>query len=102
MTMVTIKGVDVDFRPLTAEQAARLQLICTALGLPDYCSFRACRRSRRCATRQVICYQALRHEINAIVDPIFNQRLAQGPQDDGVEPPEAPPTGRVAPRSASR
>ena len=102
MTMVTIKGVEIDFRPMTASQAALWQRVCTALGLHHYCSFRACRRAHRCATRQVLCHQALRHEINAIVGPVLRERLAKTaevndglPVRDRQTPPE--PSGSDRP-----
>ncbi len=77
MPMVTIKGTEIDFRPMSQEVTAVLRQICTELGLATYCPFRACRRAHRCATRQVICYQALRQEINAIIKPALQERLAK-------------------------
>ncbi len=77
MPMVTIRGEEVDLRPMTREQAAIYRQICTELNLHEYCPFRACRRAHRCATRQVLCHQVMRQEINAIVTPIFQEQLAK-------------------------
>jgi hypothetical protein len=96
MTMVTIRGDQIDLRPMTPVTAAILRQICTELGLPSHCPFRACRRHRRCATKQVLCHQALRQEINAIVMPLLRERLAAGPEADD-EAAVTPVTGRVAP-----
>jgi hypothetical protein len=96
MPMVTIKGEEIDFRPMTREQAALWQQICTELGLHDYCSFRACRRAHRCATRQVLCHQAIRQEINAIVMPLLQERMAKGPETDDAAA-VTPVTGGVWP-----
>jgi hypothetical protein len=90
MPMVTIRGEEVDFRPLTPQQAALLQQVCTALGLHDYCPFHACRRAHRCATRQVLCDQFMRQEINAIVTPIFRERLAKTAAAAGGNPRRRP------------
>ena len=87
MPMVTIKGEIVDFRPMTPKQAAIWQQVCTALGLHDYCPFRACRRAHRCATRQVLCHQIMRQEINAIVMPIFEERLAKNAPNPAASDP---------------
>ena len=76
MPIITIKGTEIDFRPMTREKAALWQKVCTELGLHTYCPFRACRRHRRCATRQVLCDQIMRQEVNAIVLPAVEARLA--------------------------
>ncbi len=103
MPMVTIKGTEIDFRPMTPEVAAILRKICTELGLPTHCPFRACRRARRCATRQVLCHQALRQEINAIIRPVIREQAAKGPPDDDSASPVTAVTGRrVAQPAATR
>jgi hypothetical protein len=111
MPMVTIKGEEIDLRPMTREQAAIYRQICTELNLHEYCPFRACRRARRCATRQVLCHQALRQEINAIVEPLLRERLAKGPEaydaaavtpvTDGVWPGK-PAAARLRPPNGPR
>jgi hypothetical protein len=76
MPTVTIRGSEVDLSPMTREQAAIYRRICSELGLPECCPFRACRRARHCATRQVLCYQVLRQEINAMLEPEVQARRA--------------------------
>lgn len=118
MPMITIKGVEIDFRPLSPDEANRLRPICTSLHLHEYCRFRACRRHKRCATRQVLCHQAVRQEINAIIMPVLRRGLAETPPQDGHADDASPPaaaagrrrrraavtaaTGPVAPRRPSR
>lgn len=82
--VMRIGGEDVEVRPITPLRARLMRAICTEFGLADFCSFKACRRSRRCATAQVYCYQALRGEINAIIQPALRARAS------GAERPEWP------------
>lgn len=83
---VLIKGEEVELRPMTPQAADLFRRLCTEIGLPAYCPFKACRRTRRCATAQVICYQMLREELNAVVLPALRARL------DGTPMPEWPQT----------
>lgn len=101
MPMVTIRGTEIDLRPMTPEVASALQHVCTELGLSRYCPFSACKRAHRCATRQVICYQALRQEINAIIRPIIREQAAKAAADDDGQPVSAT-TDTVVPRRRPR
>ena len=58
-----------DVQPMKPAVAAFFRRVCTELGIPDGCPLKPCRRQRRCATAQVLCYQALREPINALVLP---------------------------------
>lgn len=62
-----------------------MRQVCTELGLADYCPFPACRRRKRCATAQVLCYQILRQDINAMILPELLELAAgagKGDKDD--------------------
>ncbi len=86
MTRAKPKDEAVDVEALRKEKADMLRAVCTELGLPDNCPFKACRRARRCSTARVICYQVLRQEINALVLPMLRART------DGTPMPEWPTT----------
>ena len=53
-----------------------------AIGLHRHCPHAVCGRAGRCATREVLCYQVLREEINAVLRPIVRKRLER----DGILP----------------
>ncbi len=53
------------------------------IGLHRVCGHEACRRAKRCATREVMCYQALREPINEQLRPIVRARL----EKEGLLPP---------------
>jgi len=48
---------------------------CTELGLYRHCGFKACARAGQCATRDVMCYQILREEMNAHLRPYVKELL---------------------------
>jgi len=60
--------------------------ICTWLGLPETCTFKPCRRAKRCATADVRCYQVHRREIHALIAPFLRAKV------DGTPMPEWPTT----------
>lgn len=52
------------------------------IGLSRHCPYAVCGRAGRCATRDVLCYQVLREEMNAVLRPIVRERLER----DGILP----------------
>jgi hypothetical protein len=54
-----------------------------SIGLYRHCPHAACGRAGRCATRDVLCYQVLREEINAHLRPAVRARL----EKEGLLPP---------------
>jgi hypothetical protein len=76
----------VSISPLGNEAAAALRLICTHLGLATHCPANACKRARACATRQVLCWQIRRYEINQLIQRIlaheWQRRVANGENVD--------------------
>ena len=76
----------VSISPLGKELAAALRSICTRLGLATYCPANTCRRAKACATRQVLCWQILREEINPLIQRVlaheWQRRVANGENPD--------------------
>lgn len=68
-----IRGEAIDFRPIPRERAPEVRAFCTKLGLQTGCPFPACKRARRCATRQALCYQSLRPEIQGALAQVRRQ-----------------------------
>jgi hypothetical protein len=52
------------------ELAKFIREIATFFDLHEYCPFKVCRRAKACATRQVICYQAMEDEMSPIVQSV--------------------------------
>ncbi len=75
---IRVDGEDIEIRPMTPERAAFMREACTHLGLATYCPFRVCRRNRRCGTKDVLCYQIMRQEVNAILLPRSGSRPRRG------------------------
>jgi hypothetical protein len=61
------------FFTLDAQLADTLREICTFLGVPPICPYPACRRSGRCSTAQVMCWQAGRELINPIIQDMVKR-----------------------------
>ncbi|MCB1497404.1 MAG: hypothetical protein KDJ86_16615 [Bauldia sp.] len=55
------------------------RMICTALGLAEICTFKACRRARRCTTADVVCYQRHCREIHVMIRPFLEAKAAGRP-----------------------
>lgn len=83
-----IQDKDIDIRPLDPLSADLFRRFCTQMGLPNVCPFKACRRSRRCATAEVLCYQVLREKINAILQPALRARARGEPMPELPSTPE--------------
>jgi hypothetical protein len=75
--------------PLGKDFAEALRVICTHLGHATYCPAAVCKRARACATRDVLCWQVAREEVNSIIlhlmAHIWQRRIANG------ESPDVPP-----------
>jgi hypothetical protein len=70
---------EAELRPMEPRVAEFFRAVCTELGLAERCPFKPCRRQRRCATPKVLCYQALRGPINALVQPALRARAEGAP-----------------------
>ena len=77
---------DIQIRPLHPKRAEFWRAICTRIGLHKACGFKACSRRKGCATRDVLCYQAIRRELNALILPALQARR------DGRPMPKWPET----------
>ncbi len=64
----------IDARPLNAGTAEALRTITTFFHLHEACPFKVCRRANACATRNVVCYQAVEDEMKPIVQSIVARR----------------------------
>ena len=102
MKTMRVDGEDVQIRPMRPEWAAFMRDFCTDIGLATGCPLRPCRRARRCATKEVICYQIVREEVNAILMPLLQARAAGAetapPEAAGAE--DGPSTATVARRGS--
>ena len=72
--VVRIRGEDIEIRPIRPETREIMRKICNALGLPAACPFKSCRRTKRCATAEVLCYRVIRKHINTLIMPIVRAR----------------------------
>jgi len=57
----------IQFRPLQPRTAEILRKVMTRIGVPSICTIKACRRSRRCSSAQVMCWQEQREELQDCV-----------------------------------
>lgn len=55
------------FIPMEPWVAEVVRAICTDIGVPPLCPYAACRRTGRCSTAQVLCWQAGREVINPYI-----------------------------------
>lgn len=79
----------VSARPLEPGTASFLRKITTAFGLHRACPLKVCRRANACASRNVVCYQALEDEMAPIVRSI-RARLWRRAVERGEAPDIAP------------
>ena len=86
---IRVGGKDIEIIELTPLWTDIARHACTELGLANVCPFRVCKRNRTCGTRDVLCYQILRQEVNAILLPLLQARANGG--GDPPPPPPAPP-----------
>ena len=54
-------------KPIDPRRAKLLRLVCTHYELHTVCPLRPCMRANACATRNVVCYQALQDDLQPIV-----------------------------------
>ena len=54
-------------QPLDPEMVRLLQRVCTALNFHNACTYKICRRLKRCSTREVMCWQVTREVIQPLV-----------------------------------
>jgi hypothetical protein len=52
------------YRRVPDHAAPLLRKAIAALGFPEHCGFKACRRTRTCATRHLLCWQVNHEEMN--------------------------------------
>lgn len=58
-------------RPMEERHARLRRLVCTHYELHKKCPFRCCIRANACATRNVVCYQAVRHLLQPVVQSML-------------------------------
>jgi hypothetical protein len=69
------------------------QAVCTMYGYAEHCPFKNCRRGGACATADVLCFQAVRHELLPLFRPMFEAKRAgtltrdTPPPDPALIPP---------------
>jgi hypothetical protein len=80
---------EISAKPMDPDIASFVRPIMTFFGLHRVCSFKVCRRADACATRHVVCYQALEEEMKPIVRSI-RARLWMRAVERGEEPDVAP------------
>ena len=60
-------------KPYDQDLAPTVRAVTTFLGLHKTCPFKVCRRARACATRNVVCYQALEEHMRPIMFSIISR-----------------------------
>ena len=78
------------YRRLSAESAALVRAAIADIGFPAHCSFKACRRSGACSTRDLLCWQVNHEDMNREFRLAAAHRWREGPRP-GEEWPEWPP-----------
>jgi hypothetical protein len=78
------------YRRLSPESAAMMRVAIAALGFPPHCSFKACRRTGTCATRDLLCWQVNHEDMNHAIRLAAAHRWREGPRP-GEEWPAWPP-----------
>ncbi len=68
------------YRHLSDRAATLLRAAIADLGFPPHCSFKACRRSRSCSTRDLLCWQVNHEEMNQAITLATARRWRQGPK----------------------
>jgi hypothetical protein len=76
-------------RPMPPEMAGFLRVVTTFFGLHKACPFKSCRLANACATRNVVCYQAIEDHMKPIVNSIVARGWARR-VDRGEEMDVAP------------
>jgi len=75
-----------DAEPLDPAIARFLRSICTTFGLHRGCPYKVCRRANACATRNAVCYQAMKADMQPIVLSIiardWRRSVDQGEERD--------------------
>ena len=66
----TADAEEIAAKPIDPDIASFVRPIMTFFGLHRACAFKVCRRAEACATRHVVCYQALDEEMKPIVQSI--------------------------------
>jgi hypothetical protein len=74
---------DIAILPLPPLLEKLVRRYADVIGLHRVCPHEACRRAKRCATREVMCYQVLREPMNERLRPIVRARL----EKEGLLPP---------------
>lgn len=77
---------DVVVRPMDKEMAAVIRAVMTHIGLQTVCPLKPCVRAKACATRHVVCYQAVEEHLRPVVLSAlahdWRKRVARGEEMD--------------------
>lgn len=83
------------YRHLSDRAATLLRAAIADLGFPVHCSFKACRRSRTCATRDLLCWQVNHEAMNRAIRLAAARRWRHGPKPGEAWPDWSPEQVRM-------